>query len=264
MHRLSSPLEDLREHYDVVVVGSGYGGGVAASRLARAGRSVCLLERGLERHPGEYPDTFLDATRDIQIDTPEAHLWSHTAMFDFRINPDLNVLVGCGLGGTSLINANVSLPPDPRIFDDARWPAGAAGRSRRSACRCLFARDPDAATGDVSSKTRPPLNKLAAHEKSARGDATALSPCPYQRDIRGAHQSRRRRTTRVHALWRLRDGVQRGGEEHDADELPAGCLESWRADLRGIARAVLWLAQGDSGPCTSTPHTADGRSSKTR
>jgi len=38
--RLSKPLDQMRAHYDVVVVGSGYGGGIAASRLARAGRSV--------------------------------------------------------------------------------------------------------------------------------------------------------------------------------------------------------------------------------
>ncbi len=34
----------------------------------------------------------------------------------------MSVAVGCGLGGTSLINANVAVEPDPRVFDDARWP----------------------------------------------------------------------------------------------------------------------------------------------
>jgi choline dehydrogenase-like flavoprotein len=42
-----------------VVVGSGYGGSIAASRLARAG-SVCLLERGRELQPGEYPDNVIE------------------------------------------------------------------------------------------------------------------------------------------------------------------------------------------------------------
>jgi cholesterol oxidase len=177
VYRLSSPFEDLREHYDVIVVGSGYGGGVAASRLARAGRSVCLLERGLERHPGEYPDTFADAAREIQIDTPGGHLWSQTAMFDVRINPDLNVLVGCGLGGTSLINANVSLPPDARIFDDARWPD--ALRADREG---LLAE----AFGHAMQMLRPVqfpghgplLNKLIAHEKCAREMQQPFSRVP--------------------------------------------------------------------------------------
>ena len=47
--RISRPVELLRHTYDVVVIGSGYGGGVAASRIARAGQSGCLLERGKER-----------------------------------------------------------------------------------------------------------------------------------------------------------------------------------------------------------------------
>ena len=52
--RISRPVPMMRPEYDVVVVGSGYGGAVAASRMARAGKSVCLLELGKERWPGEY------------------------------------------------------------------------------------------------------------------------------------------------------------------------------------------------------------------
>ncbi len=57
MPRLSSLIEDLKTHYSVVVIGSGYGGAIAASRLARAGQQVCVLERGMEFQPGEYPNT---------------------------------------------------------------------------------------------------------------------------------------------------------------------------------------------------------------
>lgn len=46
---LSRSFESIRPEYDVVVVGSGYGAGVAASRMARAGRSVAVLELGWER-----------------------------------------------------------------------------------------------------------------------------------------------------------------------------------------------------------------------
>lgn len=47
--RLSIPVELMRHQYDVVVIGSGYGGGVAASRMARGGQAVCLLELGKEK-----------------------------------------------------------------------------------------------------------------------------------------------------------------------------------------------------------------------
>jgi cholesterol oxidase len=120
---LSSPLDELLDHYEVVVVGSGYGGGIAASRLARAGRDVCLLERGKELRPGEYPDTQHEVVHELQVDKPEGHLGSRTGLYDLRVNDDQNVFVGCGLGGTSLVNANVSLPAEPWVLDDGVWPA---------------------------------------------------------------------------------------------------------------------------------------------
>jgi cholesterol oxidase len=123
MPRLSSPISTLADHYEVVVVGSGYGGAIAASRLARAGREVCLLERGRERWPGDFPDTLWEAARELQINAPGGRLGSRTGLYELHHNPEMNVVVGCGLGGTSLINANVSLPPDPRVWDLTAWPA---------------------------------------------------------------------------------------------------------------------------------------------
>jgi cholesterol oxidase len=123
MTRISSPIQELEDHYEVVVVGSGYGGGIAASRLARAGRDVCVLERGKEFQPGDYPDTGPEVFREFQVDSPLSHVGSRTGLYDLRLNDDLNVFLGCGLGGTSLVNANVCLPADPRVFEDSVWPA---------------------------------------------------------------------------------------------------------------------------------------------
>jgi cholesterol oxidase len=108
--RLSSAVDRLDDHYEVVVVGSGYGGGIAASRLARAGRQVCLLEQGRELVPGEYPRNALDAAGEMQFDLPSRHLGRRTGLYHFRIGPGISAFHGCGLGGTSLVNANVAIP----------------------------------------------------------------------------------------------------------------------------------------------------------
>lgn len=122
MTYIATPIDRMSEEYDVVVVGSGYGGAISASRLARAGMKVCLLERGEERQPGDFPESSLEGLRDIQMDWPNRRMGSPSALFDFRVNPDISVLVGCGLGGTSLINANVAITPDPRVWLDPVWP----------------------------------------------------------------------------------------------------------------------------------------------
>ncbi len=120
--RLSRPGSELKEHYDVIVVGSGYGGGVAASRLSRCGRRVAVLERGREFLPGDFPDRATAAGKEVQITSPQLRLGSRTGLFDIRLGDDIHVMMACGLGGTSLINANVCLAPDPRVFDDRAWP----------------------------------------------------------------------------------------------------------------------------------------------
>ncbi len=118
---ISQKLSSLKPYYKVVVVGSGYGAGVAAFRLARLGQSVCLLERGKEMLPGQYPKKLMDLKDEVQVSSPRYQEGTRTGLFDFRMNDDVNALVGCGLGGTSLINANVALEADAEVFD-SRWP----------------------------------------------------------------------------------------------------------------------------------------------
>lgn len=43
-------------------------------------------------------------------------------LYEFIVTDDLTVVQGCGLGGTSLINANVALDAEPAVFQDPSWP----------------------------------------------------------------------------------------------------------------------------------------------
>src|SRR5262249_7147268 len=115
MPRLSQPIGKLGMHYDAVVIGSGYGGAIAARRMALAGLTVCLLERGREFALGDFPSTALRGLREIQYNTPSGHRGWPLALFEIHVNANVNAVVGCGLGGTSLINAGVSLKPDRRV-----------------------------------------------------------------------------------------------------------------------------------------------------
>lgn len=127
MKRLSKAATEIKPQYHVVVIGSGYGGAIAASRMARAGCTVCLLERGREILPGEYPDTFVEAVEEYQSNTPLGQVGSRSKLYSVQVDEDISVVHGCGLGGTSLINANVSIEMEDRVLEDARWPAPLCG-----------------------------------------------------------------------------------------------------------------------------------------
>ena len=121
MRKLSKPITELKNNYEVVIIGSGYGASIAASRFSRSGHKVCVLEKGKEFQPGDYPDTLSEAQGEIQInaDGREAH---HNGLYELHVSENISVFKGCGLGGTSLVNANVSIKPEPRVFEDPSWP----------------------------------------------------------------------------------------------------------------------------------------------
>jgi cholesterol oxidase len=122
MTRLARPASDLQCRYDAVVIGSGYGGGVAASRLARMGLGVAVLERGREILPADFPSTLDGLRRELQKISGGMRSGAPDGLFELRVSSDATVLSGCGLGGTSLISAGVCLSPDMLVLDDPCWP----------------------------------------------------------------------------------------------------------------------------------------------
>ncbi|MFT3811868.1 MAG: GMC oxidoreductase [Acidovorax sp.] len=120
-----------RPDFDVLVIGSGYGGAIAADRLAgtsdtQGPLSIAVLERGREHLTGSFPDRAADLAGHVRFTTPQGDKASGRleGLFDIRIGTDVSVLVGNGVGGGSLINAGVMAFPEPAIFQESMWPVG--------------------------------------------------------------------------------------------------------------------------------------------
>lgn len=110
-----------RPSYDFVIVGSGYGGAITAARIATANLnpkpSVCILERGKEWPVGTFPDSLDRAIRENRND------FNPLGLYELLTYNDISVIKGSGLGGTSLVNANVAIVPDEEAFQRSAWPA---------------------------------------------------------------------------------------------------------------------------------------------
>ena len=81
-----------------------------------------MLERGREVVTGEFPARFPEMRQEMRVTGKSAAVGSEQGLFDVRLGDDMHVMVGCGLGGGSLVNAGVALRPDPRVFQDPVWP----------------------------------------------------------------------------------------------------------------------------------------------
>ncbi len=101
---------------DVVVVGSGFGGSVAALRLAEAGRRVIVLEQGRRLAPADL-EAGARSTRRLLWE-PAVGL---TGYFRQTVMSDVVVVSGVGVGGGSIVYAAVLLEPRPEAFAADGW-----------------------------------------------------------------------------------------------------------------------------------------------
>jgi cholesterol oxidase len=157
--------------YDVIVIGSGYGGAITAARLVTAEwpgikPSVCVLERGREWLPGHFPDDLVRGAQALR--GPQNPL----GLYDFRLSAQIGAWMASGLGGTSLINANVAIEPDRDVFDNPRWPQAIRDAWDSGAIRPLFER----VRATLHASPHPhgrDLSKVKALERGAMGVADA-------------------------------------------------------------------------------------------
>ncbi len=99
------------EHFDAVIVGSGFGGSVMAHRLTEAGRRVCVLERGRIYPPGSFPRSPYRMRRAFW--DPREGLYGMFNIWSFR---NFGAVMSSGLGGGSLIYANILIRKPPETF----------------------------------------------------------------------------------------------------------------------------------------------------
>ena len=101
---------------DVVVVGSGFGGSVAALRLSEKGYRVRVFEAGRRFEDEDFAKTSWNVRR---------YLWA-PALGCFGVQrihrlPHVMILAGAGVGGGSLNYANTLYEPGPAFFTDPQW-----------------------------------------------------------------------------------------------------------------------------------------------
>lgn len=106
----------VHNNFDAVVVGSGFGGAVAACRLAQAGLNVAILERGRRYPRGSFPRNWQNLS--------DGWLWEHEqGLFDVKPINEMVIIQGAGYGGGSLIYANVQIRVPADALDHG-WPTG--------------------------------------------------------------------------------------------------------------------------------------------
>jgi len=102
--------------FDVVVIGSGFGGSVAALRLTEKNYKVAVLEAGKRFNDKDFPKTSWRLRKFLFM--PRLGL---NGIQRIHVLPDVLVLAGAGVGGGSLVYANTLYKPPASYFEDKQW-----------------------------------------------------------------------------------------------------------------------------------------------
>jgi cholesterol oxidase len=109
-------IEQTQQHWDWIIIGSGFGGSTSALRLSEKGYRVLVIEKGRRFAPEDFPRTNWDARRWYWM--PEVGL---RGLFKMSFLEHVTILHGVGVGGGSLVYANTLPTPTDSFFNAPSW-----------------------------------------------------------------------------------------------------------------------------------------------
>ena len=106
----------MKNSFDVVIIGSGFGGSVSALRLREKGYSVAVLEAGRRFRDKDFPKTSWRLRKFLYAPVIGCY-----GIQRIHVLPDVLILAGAGVGGGSLVYANTLYQPGDEYFKDPQW-----------------------------------------------------------------------------------------------------------------------------------------------
>lgn len=120
---------------------------------------------GQERWPGEFPEDTLPVLDEFTVSSANSDYGKSTGLYKLYLGKSQHAFVAQGLGGTSLLNANVALEADRRIWEQNIWPRALSQDSTFPICRPKLAKPwEDELDEDLDDPKNMPEAYLRAHQ----------------------------------------------------------------------------------------------------
>ena len=174
--------------YDVIIVGSGFGGSVSALRLTEKGYRVAVLEAGARFEDADFAATSFDARR--YLFAPAAGCYGIQRIDMVK---DCMILAGAGVGGGSLVYANTLYEPLDAFYRDPSW----AHITDWKAELAPYYDQAKRMLGVVDNPVRDPQRRGDGAGRRRDGGGGHLPPGPGRGVLRPAARDRRRERRRT-------------------------------------------------------------------